>query len=76
MHAKPRTLVALISLLFGSASLACGGGGGPPVCTACQYKTATYTISAKQLDHGTIASATMHTEVVHPTCPYAGHNSP
>jgi hypothetical protein len=75
MHAKPRTLPALISLLIGVVSAACGGPG-PPVCTACNYKTATFTITSGQLNHGTIGSATMHTEVVHPSCPYAGFNSP
>jgi hypothetical protein len=75
MHAKPRTLLALISGLIGVVSAACGGSG-PPVCSSCQYKTATFTITAGDIGHGTITSATMHTEVVHPSCPYAGFNSP
>jgi hypothetical protein len=62
-------------MLIGVASAACGGPG-QPVCIDCNYKTATYTITSGNLNHGTIASATMHTEVVHPSCPYAGFNSP
>lgn len=75
MHAKPRTLLALISGLIGVVSAGCGGPG-PPVCSSCNYKQANYSITSTQLAHGTIVSATMHTEVVHPSCPYAGFNSP
>ncbi len=71
MYAKPRTLLAVLSLLLGVATTSCGGPA-PPVCTACQYGNASYSVDAQVLQGGTIVAATMHTEVEHVSCPYGG----
>jgi hypothetical protein len=52
-------------------------GGQPPiVCTACTYKTASFTVSSSDLNGGMLVSATMRTDVDHSTCPYSGYASP
>ena len=72
MHAKPRTLLAALSVVIGAAMTSCGGPVVPPVCSACQYGNASYTVDAQVLQGGTIVAATMHTEVDHVSCPYGG----
>jgi hypothetical protein len=75
MQLKSRTLFAISSLVLGAVASACGGGGGT-ICTACDYKVASYTINPSDLQGGTITSAVMHTEVDHASCPYGGFGSP
>lgn len=48
----------------------------PTMCSGCSYKTTSFTVTPAQLQGGSIQSATMFTEVKHPTCPYARHGSP
>ena len=48
-----------------------------PVCSGCQYKTATFTLSSAELAGGRVVSAIARTDVEHTgTCPYAGYNAP
>jgi hypothetical protein len=77
MHPTTRKLIALIGLLGGLVAFTSSCGGQPPiVCTACTYKTASFALTSTQLQGGTITSATMHTEVTHPTCPYGTNSNP
>jgi hypothetical protein len=49
----------------------------PPVCSACQYKTTTFAITAADLSGGRLVSGIARTDVEHTgTCPYAGYNTP
>jgi hypothetical protein len=72
MHATRPTLLGFLSLAAGLAITLSCGGQPPVVCSACQYGSASYSVSSQLLQGGTIVAATMHTEVEHTACPYGG----